>query len=192
MAHRLTFCSPCFKLLKTGIQINDGRTWPSVYDNCLTGCPLPTCAKLSARDIFPSLSAMMPWEVLYLSGQFSSVQCSRLVMSDSLRLHESQHAKPPCPSPTSGVHSKSRPSSQWCHPAISSSVVPFSSCPQSLPASGSFQWVNTSNEVAKVFEFQLQHQSFQWTLRTDLLYSYSQGLIIDTFRILKTFNIYFQ
>ena len=56
-------------------------------------------------------------------------------MSDSLRPHESQHARPPCPSPTPGLHSDSRPSSQWCHPAISSSVVPFSSCPQSPPAS---------------------------------------------------------
>ena len=61
--------------------------------------------------------------------QFSSVQ------SDSLRPHESQHARPPCPSPTPGVHSNSCPSSWWCHPATSSSVVPFSSCPQSLPAS---------------------------------------------------------
>ena len=59
-------------------------------------------------------------------------------MSDSLRPHESQHARPPCPSPAPGVHPDSCPSSQWCHSAISSSVVPFSSCPQSLPASGSF------------------------------------------------------
>ena len=59
-------------------------------------------------------------------------------MSDSLRPHESQHARPPCPSPTPRVHWDSRPSSQWCHPAISFSVVPFSSCPQSLPASESF------------------------------------------------------
>ena len=66
------------------------------------------------------------------------VQFSRSVMSDSLQLHESQHARPPCPSPTPGVHSDSCLSSQWCHPAISSSVVPFSSCPQSLPASESF------------------------------------------------------
>ena len=67
-----------------------------------------------------------------------SVQFSRSVVSDSLRSHESQHTRPPCPSPTSGVHSDSRPLSRWCHPAISSSVVPFSSCPQSLPASESF------------------------------------------------------
>ena len=70
--------------------------------------------------------------------QFSSVQFSRSVMSDSLWPHELQNARPPSPSPTSGVHSNSRPSSWWCHPAISSSVVPFSSCLQSLPASESF------------------------------------------------------
>ena len=67
---------------------------------------------------------------------FSSFQFSRSVVSDSLRPHELQHARPPCPSPTPGVHPNSCPSSRWCHPAISSSVVPFSSCP--LPASGSF------------------------------------------------------
>ena len=67
-----------------------------------------------------------------------SVQFSRSVVSDSLQPHESQHARPPCPSPTPGVYSDSCPSSRWCHPAISSSIVPFSSCPQSLPASGSF------------------------------------------------------
>ena len=67
------------------------------------------------------------------SFQFSSF--SHSVVSDSLQPHESQHARPPCPSPTPGVHSNSRPSSLWCHPAISSSAVPFSSCPQSLPAS---------------------------------------------------------
>ena len=67
-----------------------------------------------------------------------SVQFSLSVVSYSSRPHESQHARPPCPSPTPRVHSNSRPSSQWCHPAISSSVVPFSSCPQSVPASGSF------------------------------------------------------
>ena len=65
----------------------------------------------------------------------SSVQFSCLVMFDSLQSHELQHDRPPCPSPTPRVHSNSRPSSPWCHPAISSSVVLFSSCPQSLPAS---------------------------------------------------------
>ena len=67
-----------------------------------------------------------------------SVQFSHSVVSDSLRPRELQHARPPCPSPTPRVHSNSRPSSRWCHPAISSSVLPFSFCPQSLPASESF------------------------------------------------------
>ena len=68
----------------------------------------------------------------------SSVQFSCSVVCDSLRPHELQHARRPCPSPTPRVHSDSHPSSHWCHPAISSSVVPFSSCPQSLPKSESF------------------------------------------------------
>ena len=72
---------------------------------------------------------------LYLHCSLQSVQFRHWVVSDSLRLHESQHARPPCPSPTPGVHSDSCPSSQWRHPAISPSVVPFSSCLQSLPAS---------------------------------------------------------
>ena len=71
---------------------------------------------------------------IYISVRFS---CS--VVSNSLWPHELQHARLPCPSPTPGVHLNSRPLSQWCHPTISSSVVPFSSCPQSFPASGSFQ-----------------------------------------------------
>ena len=69
---------------------------------------------------------------------FSSVQFSHSVMSDSLQSHEPQHARPPCPSPTPGVYPNSCPLSQWCRPTISSSVIPFS-CPQSFPASGSFQ-----------------------------------------------------
>ena len=72
------------------------------------------------------------------SSAFSSVQFSHSVVSDSLWPQESQHTRPPYPSPTPGVHSNSCPSSRWCHPAISSYVVPFSSCPQSFPAWGSF------------------------------------------------------
>ena len=80
--------------------------------------------------------AMNPFMVQF--SQVSSVQFSCSVMSDSLWPYQSQHARPPCPSPSPRVHSNSHPSSRWCDPAISSSVVPFSSCPQSLPASGSF------------------------------------------------------
>ena len=81
------------------------------------------------------------------------------VVSDSLWPHESQHARPPCPSPTPGVHSDSRPSSRWCHPAISWCVVPFSSCPQSLPASESFPmsqlfaWGGQSTGVSALASF---------------------------------------
>ena len=100
---------------------------------------------------------------------FGSVQFSCSVVSDSLRPHELQHARPPCPSPTPAVYSNSCPSSRWCHPTISSSVVP--SPPASNPSQhqGLFQWVNSLHEVTKVLEFQLQHRSFQWTPRTDLL-----------------------
>ena len=75
----------------------------------------------------------------YLSLTFSSLQVSRSVMSDSLRPHGLQHARLPWPSPTPGVYSNSYPSSLWCHPTISSFVIPFSSCLQSFPASGSLQ-----------------------------------------------------
>ena len=91
--------------------------------------------------------------------QYSSVQLSSSVVSDSLRPHESQHAGPPCPSPTPGLHSDSRPLSRWCHPAISSSVVPFSSYPQSFPASESFPmsqlfaWVGQSTAVSASASF---------------------------------------
>ena len=92
------------------------------------------------KEISPgiSLEGMMLKLKLQYFGHLSSVQFSHSVVSDSLQPHESQLARPPCPSPTPGVHSNPHPLSWWCHPAISSSVVPFSSCPQSLPASESF------------------------------------------------------
>ena len=110
------------------------------------------------------------WETLKVGivGLFSSVQFSRSVVSDSLWPHELQHARPPCPSPTPGVHSNSRPSSRWCHPAISSPVVPFSSCPQSLPASESFPmsqlfaWDGQSTGVSALASF-LPKKSQGWS-----------------------------
>ena len=99
---------------------------------------------------------------------FSSIQFSCSVVSDFLRPHESQHSRPPCPSPTPGVHSNSRPLSQWCHPAISSSVIPFSSCPQSLPASESFPmsqlftWVGQCTGVSALASF-LPKKSQDWS-----------------------------
>ena len=97
-----------------------------------------------------------------------SVQFSRSVVSDSLQPHETQYAKPPCPSPTPRVHSDSRPSSRWCHPAISSSVIPFSSCPYSLPASESFPmsqlftWGGQSTGVSALASF-LPKKSQGWS-----------------------------
>ena len=79
-----------------------------------------------------------------------TVQFSCSVVSDSFRSHEPQHARPPCPSPTPGVHPNPCPSSRWCHPAILSSVVPFSSCPQSLPASGSFPMKRCSPDALHI------------------------------------------
>jgi len=104
--------------------------------------------------------------------QFSSVQFSHSVVSDSLQSHELQHTRPPCPSTTPGVHSNSRPSSQWCHPTISSSVIPFSSCTQSLPASESFPvsqlfaWGGQSTGVSALASFlpeNTQDWSLEWT-----------------------------
>ena len=102
----------------------------------------------------------------YFVNQFSSVyllSCVRLFES-----HELQHTRPPCPSPTLRVHSDSRPSSRWCHPAISSCVVPFSSCPQSLPASESFPmsqlfvWDGQSTGVSALASF-LPKKSQGWS-----------------------------
>ena len=111
----------------------------------------------------------LPW---WDSVQFSSVQFSHSVVSDSLRPYKSQHTRSPCPSPTPGDHSNSHPSSWWCHPAISSSVIPFSSCPQSLPASESFPmsqlftWGGQSTGVsasASVLPMNTQDWSSEWT-----------------------------
>ena len=104
---------------------------------------------------------------MFLPFQIRSDQISCSVVSNSLRPHESQHARPPCPSPTPGVHPDSRPLSQWCHPAISSSVVPFSSYPQSLPASESFPmsqlfvWGGQSTGVSALASF-LPKKSQGW------------------------------
>ena len=99
------------------------------------------------------------------------------VMSNYLRPHGLQHARRLCPAPSPGVCSNSCPLSWWCYPTISSSVTPFSSCPQSFPASGSFPksfavFHLCSHQVAKVLKLQLQHQSFQWIFRIDFLWDW--------------------
>ena len=104
----------------------------------------------------------------------SSVQFSSVQSLSRVRLfvtNESQHARPPCPSPTSRVYPNPSPLSWWCHPAMPSHPLSSPSPPTLNPSQhqGLFQWVNSSHELAKVLEFQLQYQSFQWTPRTDLL-----------------------
>ena len=119
----------------------------------------------------------------WLKETISSVQFSHSVVSDSLRPHESQHARPLCPSPTPGVHPNSCPFSRWCHPAISSSVVPFSSCPQSLPASESFPviqlftWGGQSTGVSALASFPpKKSQGWSPSERTGWISLQSKGL----------------
>ena len=103
-----------------------------------SGLPFPPPGDLPDQGIKPASLMSPALASRFFTTNATSIQFSRSVVSDSLRPHESQHARPPCPSPSPGVHSDSRPLSPSCHPAISNSVVLFSSCPQSLPASESF------------------------------------------------------
>ena len=126
---------------------------------------------------------------------FSSVQFSRSVVSDSLRPHKLQHTRPPCPSPTPRVHSNSCLSNWWCHPAISFSVVPFSSCPQSLPASeslpmsqlfaGSGQSIGVS-ALASVLPKNTQDWSLEGTGWTSLQ---SKGLSLPYVKLIANGNL---
>ena len=95
---------------------------------------------------------------------------SHSVVSDSLWPHGLQHAKIPCPSLSSRVCSDSCPLSRWCHPTISSSVIPSPPAHNLSQYQGLFQWVGSSHQVAKILELQLQHQSFQWIFKVDLPY----------------------
>ena len=134
------------------------------WNNCLSTEPNFTLLQSygqSGNFSLLVLRSLVPW---------ISVQFSQSVVSNSLRPHESQQARPPCPTPTPGVHSNSHPSSWWCHPAISSSVFPFSSYPQSLPASGSFPmsqlfaWGGQSTGVLSVLPKNTQDWSpLEWT-----------------------------
>ena len=126
---------------------------------------------ITKKERMPFAATWNSLEIVILS-EVSSVQFRCSVVSNSLQPHESQHTRPPCPSPSPGVHSNSHPSSRWCHPAISSSVIPFSSCPQTLPASGSFPmsqlfaWGGQSTGVSALASFlpkNTQDWSLEWT-----------------------------
>ena len=107
----------------------------------------------SGAETWPRPDSQWPPNSSFVCLNCDSVQFSCSVVSDSLRPHESQHARPPYLSPTPGVYSNSCPSSWWYHPAISSSVVPFSACPHPSQHQGLFQWVNSSHEVAKLLHY---------------------------------------
>ena len=109
------------------------------------------------------------WLFLSLVYQFSSVQFSRSIVSEFLRPHGLQHTRLPCPLPTPGAYTNSCPLHRWCHPTISSSVILCYSHLNFTHHQGLFQWISFSQQVTKVLEFQLQHQSFQWIVRTNFL-----------------------
>ena len=130
----LSFPSPG-DLPNPGIK-PESFTSPALAGGFFTTAPLIPYHKNLVEN---ELQFLANWILnIYHIKCYNPVQFSRSVVSDFLWPHELQHARPPCPSPTPGVHPNPCPSSLWCHPAISSSVIPFSSCPQSLPASESF------------------------------------------------------
>ena len=128
------------------------------------------CVLVSREALVPNIKCTLKMSFSPLSQSVSHLsQFSCSVMSDSLRTHGLQHARLPCPSPTPGACSNSCPSSQWHHSTISSSVTPSPPTFNLSQHQGLFQWVSSSHQVAKVLQFQLQHQSFQWIFRTDFL-----------------------
>ena len=147
-------CGPC------GQELSYCCWWQRLGTSCLRWRQQK---KKSCRECetYPWWLSQSTWvlshhfHIFSWSFQFSSVQFSHTVVSNSLRLHELQHTRPPCPSPTPRVYSNSCPLSRWCHPAISSSVFPSPPAPNPSQNQGLFQWVNSSHEVAKVLEFQL-------------------------------------
>ena len=110
------------------------------------------------------------------------------VVSDSLQSHRLQHSRLSCPSVSPKVFSNSCPVSQWYHPTISSSVIPFSYWLQSFPDSRSFQCVSSSHQVAKVLEFQLQHQSFKWVFETDFPLEWTGWIPLQSRGLSKVFS----
>ena len=123
----------------------DGETMETVADFILGGSKITTDGECSheikrhlflGRKVMTNLDSILKTETCICQ----SVQFSHSVVSNSLQPHESQHTRPPCPSPTPGVHPDSCQSNQWCHPAFSSSVVPFSSCPNPSQHQSLFQW----------------------------------------------------
>ena len=141
LVEKIVTLSPSWSLLLWPMGLNSlKRLFGTITVSSSTGFIMFLLRLLKLWE--PWASASVPPSCVPNIGQgcmFSSVQFSRSAVSDSLWPHGLQHARPPCPSPTPRVYPNSCPLSWWCHPTISSSVVPFSSCPQSFPAAGSFQ-----------------------------------------------------
>ena len=135
--------------------------WQSAWALCILGGP--KFHWVFTRTLYRKIQTLCPTQVKLL------VKFSCLVVFASLWPHGLQHARAPSPSPTLGVYSNLCPLSQWCHPTISSTVVPFSSCLQPFPASWTFPVSQFFASGGQILEFHLQHQSFQWIYRTDFL-----------------------
>ena len=138
MCGSATSLQSCLFVTSWAVALQAPLPWDSPGKNTGVGCHALLQGIFQTQGFEPGSPALQADPFTTKPPGYQSVQFSGSVVSDSLRPHEWRHTRPPCPSPTPGVHSDSRPSSPWCHPAISSSVVPFSSCPQSLPASESF------------------------------------------------------
>ena len=179
----ITICSQGSRAIKIIIFMDSTRTLnkTGIFLSCKC-VPMRNTVEFAASTLIHTKMTYPPVilypsvknarNILALKTSFdlvSSVQFSHSVVSDSLWTQWLQHARLPCPSPTPGACSNSCPSSQWCHPTISSSVAHFCSCVQSFPASGSFQMSQFFASGGQSIGFQLQHQSFQRIFRTDFL-----------------------
>ena len=142
------------------------RVNPEIFWNWVTNF---WCVCWCQRGLCFHLKRFPPKHKTWPKKKVKSLQFSCSGVSDSLWPHGLQHSRPHCPSPIPGAYSNSSPSSQLCHPTILSSAVAFSSSVNLSQYQGLFKWVSSSHQVATVLEFQLQHKSFQWIFRTDLL-----------------------
>ena len=180
--------SLCMWCVLSHVRLSSTSVHGILRAGILQGLPFPPPGDLPNPGIrpMPLASPALQADALSLepTGKPSVSQFSRSVVTDSLRPHESQHTRPPCPSPAPGVYSDSCPSSHWCHPAISSSAVPFSSCLQALPASGSFPvsqlfaWGGQSTGVsasALLYTNPREEQMIYWSVErkySNIYYSY--------------------
>ena len=160
--YKLNFTILACEMSATVWQLEHSLAWPLRDWN--ENWPFPDLWPLLS---FPNLLAYLG--ITFTAPSFQFIQFSQSVVTDSLRPHEPQHTRPPCPSPTPRVYPNPCPWSRWCHPTISSSVVSFSSCPQSFPASGSFLMSQLFTSGGQSIGVSASTSVLRWTPRTDLL-----------------------